>query len=481
MKKNLEIDSYLEEFSKRGFVIDIDAVEEDVKDTAVMKQVHALLSFVDEKGLKLTTRGKLPTKVVQELVNIMPDIHTQKFMHISKRFIEDEQVASQRIRNVCQVAKLVRVKQGRLLRGGLYKSFMDASPADQFAYLYFVYGQLNFAYFDGHQDEALSTMIQYHFLQTIRDAEVMYRQTEVYVALFEHQHGWIREEIEAHIKPKHYRDQDIFDVFSNIVELRLIKHYFVLFGFLSEKELGEGFDKVYVTQKTPLLDSFLQAQKQIDTTVLLTPKKIKEYIEEATKQGINVEALQMDVAFLCIRCMDNSLYAEDIAIENIVKKYKVIGTKAEAYTTIFRTISYSIQESIKYFTRLEVQGGKEGDKDKFKQFIDALYLLLSIEKPRKVFNQLNANSFLLMEYLFMIFNLDSQDAAIEDRLKNLLNQEVNEDLNAYIYVLLNLDKKSKKLKRMNKAFEGLVKETLILMLIVIMSVRTFMEDNDATY
>jgi len=64
--------------------------------------------------VKLTAKGKLPSKIVKEIALCQPSLRENSMLSFTKRYIEDEQVATQRVRNLCEVAKLVRVVKGKI-------------------------------------------------------------------------------------------------------------------------------------------------------------------------------------------------------------------------------------------------------------------------------------------------------------------------------------------------------------------------------
>lgn len=115
-----EIISKLEQFA--GINIDPVFLEKVQIDAPILKRVALLLEAVGDKGLKLTTKGNLPTKVVKALAFCAPTLSESRYTHFAKRFLEEEQPAAQRTRVVCEVGKLLRVSKGKLMPGTMAKA-----------------------------------------------------------------------------------------------------------------------------------------------------------------------------------------------------------------------------------------------------------------------------------------------------------------------------------------------------------------------
>lgn len=119
--------------------------------------------------MKLTAKGKLPSKIVKEIALCQPSLRENSMLSFTKRYIEDEQVATQRVRNLCEVAKLVRVVKGKMIQGSMYKAYLQAQRYERYLYLFDRYKKLNLGYFDRHQEEDISSKIIHIMMQMLRD------------------------------------------------------------------------------------------------------------------------------------------------------------------------------------------------------------------------------------------------------------------------------------------------------------------------
>lgn len=475
MKNQLNIDTYIDELEKMGITLDIENIEEMVVGTPIMKHLDILLSFIDDKGLKLTPKGNLPAKVVKEIALCVPDLHTQSFLELSKRFVEHEQVAVQRVRNLAEVAKLVSITAGKMKRGKFYERFMQSTPQEQYTYLFFCYGSLNLGYFDGYQKEEITFKICYVLLQYIRDNTSMFREASVYLEFLYNDYPAVVGMIEQDIEVGTY-NKNIFEKYAAIVKKRLFSNTYVPFGLVEEKEEENGLNKVYTTQKTALLDAFIVPKNNIELNNLLAVANIKELSRQARELKIENDALFVDIVFLLMLCMKDDLYQHDAAVNTIISDRKIIGTAKEKQYTFYMNVSHHVTDTFRYFTRLERKGGSEGDTDRFKSWIDALYFLLPKDKPRVLFNTLAYSPVLFANRVSKLYDLDMQDKSFESKLFASVDKEVGEDIGGYFYAMDVLDKRSLKVKRITKEFEGMVKETLVLMNLAVMSIYTYERD-----
>lgn len=475
MKTKLNIEMYIDELHKMGIDIQLNKINGLVNDVPIMKQTHILLSFVGDKGLKLTAKGNLPSKVVKEISLCSPDLHTQSFLEVSKRFIEDEQVPVQRVRNLAEVAKIISTRSGKMKYGVMYKEFIHATPEEQYIYLFFCYGILNLGYFDGYQEEEITPKIFYLLLQYIRDSTSVFRESEVYLAFLYNDYPHLVEMIEDEIEVHTY-DDDSLSTYAGIAQKRLFRNAYVPFGLLEEIEEGKGLFKTYETQKTVLLDALIIPRNSIEVENVLTVKKMKNLEQKAKELKIESDTLFVDIVFLLMLCMKDDLYEHEAAVDTIMSDKKIIGKIKEKHYDFYIALSHKVTDTFKYFTRLEVKGGSEGDMDRFKSWIDALYFLLPKSKPRNLFKTLVYTPVLFANRIAKLYDLDIQDASFESQLLATVDKDVGEDISAYFYMMDVLEKRSLKVKRITKEFEGIVKETLTLMNIAVMSIHTHERD-----
>ncbi len=86
----------------------------ELKDIPLLEGINTLLNTIDAKGLKLTQKGFLPTKVVKSVVEVASTTADERFLKYQTRFYEEEHFSASLVRTVTEVLKLVRVQKGKL-------------------------------------------------------------------------------------------------------------------------------------------------------------------------------------------------------------------------------------------------------------------------------------------------------------------------------------------------------------------------------
>lgn len=471
--KTLEIEKIIDEMDDVASIkINPNFLNREEVNSPILKQVDLLLNSIGEKGLKLTAKGNLPTKVVKELVLCCPTESDAKYFKFTKRFIEDEQIPAVRVRVLCEVAKLIKVSKGKMHHTKLAQVYMKASDAEKFIYLLWQFAEVNLAYFDRMQDLPLVNGIAFIMLQIIRDRPKMFREPKVYNAFFVEEFSIIVDKIVKEIKVDSYFPKDPFDEFESMVELRLFKNFFVPFGLVEER--GADYKEVYECAKTELLDALLMPVGMVDESIMLNKKSLHTFQQRIKKENLDIE-LFGDFCYIYVQGARYPLVPASVIADNMVVAKRHIGSLAEKEKAFYLDFANAIEQTLKYFTRLEVKGGgSRGDemKHQFHSFIDGLYALLPKEKPFKTVEAMRSAMFYFMDMLTNVYGVSLLSSDIYTECKKHFGEEAIEDIGAVVFTLGELETKGVKFKRVNRKFETMVKEALMAFILGVMSIHT---------
>ena len=125
--KKLPIAKCINDLKETRMIVTLDKLQDTPIDVPIMVQLDILLDAIDEGGLKLTSKGKLPTKVVEQIAKCRPSSDRVFQLKMAKRFLEDEHVSAQMSRNLATVSKILKVSKNKLMRGSMYEAYRSAS------------------------------------------------------------------------------------------------------------------------------------------------------------------------------------------------------------------------------------------------------------------------------------------------------------------------------------------------------------------
>ncbi len=474
--KTLQINKIIKELESLGFNINPDFLTDDQMDAPILEQVDLLLGAIPEKGLKLTQKGNLPTKVVKEIALCCPSGSEGRFLKYTKRYLEEEQVSVGRARVVCEAGKLVKIVKGKMLPGSMAEAYRAAGSAEKYLYLLWFYGKVNLGYFDRMQETELIDSLAFLLLQIIRDKQVMFRSVDAYSAFLIDTFPDIAERVEEEIEPDSYFSEDSFDEFERMLKIRLCKNYYLPFGLIEEQ--GWEYGEAYECCKADLLGRLLLPHDAVDTTVILNKKQFHLLAQRIKKERLDID-LFYDYCFIYAGCAQYPLEPTELIVEELMKHARVIGTVAAAKKQFYYEFIDAIRQTLKYFTQLEVKGGGsagESMKAEFISMVDGLYLLLPKDKP---FNMINAIQSIPLFFLNMLATVHQIDAGPDfyAQCEKRFDKETAEDIGAVIFLMGELRKKSKKFKRINANLESMVKEAIMAFVIAVMSIHTYQLDH----
>ena len=472
MKKRLATDEIVADLTQMGFMIDSESLKSVPIDVPIIKQVALLLSYLEEKEIKLTAKGKLPSKIVKELAFCDPSEGEADRLSVFNRFIEDEQRAAQRTRNLCEVAKLVKVSKGKMKKATMYQAYKDAPLHEKYIYLFDNYKKLNLGYFDGYQEEEITSSMIFIMMQQLRDKQKSFRTPAVYLAFLLDDFPLIKSDIEQHIQESSWQ-KDVYDIFDDIMSMRLFKNYLQPFGLIQGR--GEDYSEVYEVEKTALLDALLLPLNAIDITRVLDKKSLSAFEREA--KTIGIESLFDDFSFFYMLCMSVSFFSPQEEAKKRVKSKKLLGAIVEKQELFYSEFASCVIETFKHFTQLETKGGGNTNmQGAFESFVDGLQAILPKETPFSMIQSLVMSVLFFAQNMRESYGVQMQEMDFLQQLEERFNEEVIEDVGVYLYQVEQFEKKFKKSKRINAKMQDSSKKVLTLMVLAVMSIHTFEKD-----
>ena len=477
--KTLQIDLIIEELDEVAAVkVHPDFLHKEEIDAPLLKQVDMLLDAVGEKGLKLTAKGNLPTKVVKEITLCCPTLSEGRYLKWTKRFLEEEQVSVMRARVVCEVGKLLKVTKGKIAHSSMSKAYRSASQAEKFIYLVWQFTKVNLGYFDRMQEESLSSGISLILMQMVRDKPKMFREAKVYTAFLLDAFPQLVDAIEEEITPDSYFSEDPYDEFEHMVQIRLFGNFFIPFGLVEEQ--GVGMDEVHEYAKTELLETFLLPHDEINTSNILNKKELRLFSQRIKKEKLDVNLFH-DFCFIYAHAARYPLKPSGMIAEDLVKAKRMIGTAAKIHEVFYMDLAKATEQTLKYFTQLEVKGGgsrADSMQSDFLSFIDGLYAVLPNDKPYNMIQVMQAIPLFFIDMLSTVYGIDITSKDFYTECKKHFDNETVEDIGAVIFVMGELQKKAKKFKRINTNMESMVKEAITAFVLAVMSIYTDQMDRN---
>ncbi len=470
--KTLQIDKIVDEMDKLNLKINPNFYNIEQIDAPILKQVDFLLNAVGDDGIKLTVRGNLPTRVVKEIALCCPTLSEKVYLGFSKRFLEEEQVSAMRARSVCEVGKLLKVSKGKMHLSTMAQAYMNASEPEKFIYLVWQFGQVNLEYFDRMQESPLVWSISFLLMQIVRDNVKMFREVNVYTTLLIDGFPGVADKIEKEIVPDAYFSQDPFDEFETLVKLRNFKNFFVPFGLMDEK--GVRYNEVYVCCKSDLLQSFLLSANEIDTSIILNKKQFHAFAQRIKNVKLDIDLFH-DFCFIYVNFARYPLEPSESVVKNLIKTKRLIGTVASTHEAFYSDLVNAAEQTIRYFTRLEVKGGRHRGNEmqnEFISFVDGLFALLPKESPHTLMESMQLAAFFLLDMLVKVYGIDTTASNFHAECRKHFDEECVEDIGTAFFIMGELAKKIKKSKRITAVLDDMTKEALITIVLAVMSMHT---------
>jgi len=357
------------------------------------------------------------------------------------------------------------------------EAYMNASDAEKFLYLLWTFGRVNLGYFDRMQETSLTSDIAYIMLQLVRDKEEMFREPKAYTAFLLDAFPKLADEVEEIIEMETLFDEDPYEAFESLVELRLFQNFFVPFGLVEER--GVDYKEVYECKKTELLEEMLLPFDALDTDALLNKNTLHKFAQRIKKEGLEINLFH-DFCYIYGHGARYPLKPVFMIVDDLIAAKKVIGTKAEKERAFYTDLAHGVEQTLRYFTQLEVKGGgSRGDEmqREFLSFVDGLYALLPKEKPIKMIEAMRSVTFFFMDMLVNVYHIDVSSPDFYAECEKHFSNETIEDIGAVIYTMGELETKGIKIKRVNQKLEKMAKEGLITFILGVMSIHTGEKDS----
>lgn len=472
--KKLPIVKCISDLKESRMTVTPDKLQDTPIDVPIMLQLELLLDAIDERGLKLTTRGKLPTKVVEQIARCRPSLDREFQLKMAKRFLEDEHVSAQMSRNLATVSKILKVSKNKLMKGSMYEAYRSASRSEQFIYLFHAYLDLNLGYFDRAKEENITIDMRFIMLQLIRDKQQMDRPMAAYQDMLLVEYPFFVNEIELEI-PAEY-GKDAFDAFEFILELRLFKHFYLPFGLISETAHKAQYGHDYSYEKTTLLENFIAPVDMIDTALLLNKKRFSYFSQQIKSHHLDVD-LTHDFLYFYMLCIYGALEDIDKSVSEIMKQVKAIGSMTEKYEHFYGELASGVLNTFKHFTQIELKGGGSRDmKGDYIAFRDGVYATLSKETPYKLMQSFSSSVYFFALSLKNGYDLDISSPNFFEEATSEFSDEVMDDIGNFLYISNELKKRCTKSKRINHKIESTAKDAIHAMLMSVMSIYTYEKD-----
>ena len=108
----------------------------------------------------------------------------------------------------------------------------------------------------------------------------------------------------------------------------------------------------------------------------------------------------------------------------------------------------------------------------FISLIDGLYSVLPNDKPHNMMVAMQAIPLFFLEMLITVYKIDITSKDFYAECKKHFNEETIEDIGAVIFSMGELEKRTKKFKRINAKMQEMVKEAITLFILAVMSIHT---------
>jgi len=493
--QKFNISEIITSLEKKNLILadDFISIDESELKVSILDQMDAFLNAIDEKGLKLTAKGKLPTALVKEISLVNPSYEDQRYLQFTKRFIEDESLSAQRVRILAKHLKLVKTLKNRLFLTNKAKVYQALRASEKFLVVFESFLSLNLGYFDRYEPFDLLNEIAPLYLHTITEQEKAYRTVEDYDKYFFEKNANLEmpiilnfikvarltldegETIDSKEKIAEVGRRDL----SKYIQLRLFERFFALFGLIEER--GDRYNKErgelepYEAQKTPLLDKFIKPQEVVDKNLLLTKKMMHSFKIEIKEEKLLIENLFYDAVYLMSTLGNYPFPSTSVVVKNIIKQKMIIGTQADKQTQLYTSLYEGLKTAILLFTQFTMSNtDKEQLRKMFEEFIDAVVLLVDInKKPFVIYKEFEAMPMFLFDLLSKEYGINLKAGNLEEIVAKHFNKEVSEDLEVFFSHLALLQKQSKKLKRVTKEYRLLIKDTIQSYILVIFSLYTY--------
>lgn len=438
-------------------------------DVPLLKGVNLLLESIDTKGLKLTQKGFLPTKIVKSIVEVAATVAEERFIQVQTRFYEEEHLSANMARVVSEALKLTKVQKGKILLTKKGNEFLNLTPHQQYVVLFNIMLGINIGYFDRHQEAMCVHNSSVIMLQVLRDKEGDFRAADVYTALLLDSYPMLEDSIES-LELLDYGEKNQLDIFASIAETRLFERLYLSLGLVEMKVAK--YPKVDTFVKSELLDNLITEKHAINKELVLSKKLVKNLQGEIRKNKLEINLFEVTM-YLFAQYTHLPLAPEQSVIDTLMLKHSVIGTLRSSYESFYGTLISSILTTYDEFTQLDTVGASRDNlMDEYMHMIDTLFYLVNTPKPFNTVGNLHILPAFIFDILKLHHNLDqfTKDFVLE--CSKIFDEEFAMDVARLMLLLKGLQKNSKKLKKSKPKFEQGVKEFLQTYLMIVLELRS---------
>lgn len=435
----------------------------------LLKGITLLVQSIDTKGLKLTGKGFLPTKLVKSIVEVAATESDKRYLSVQTRFYEQENLSAHMARVVAETLKLVKIQKGKLLLTKKSDEFLSLNSHEQYIVLLNIIFGINLGYFDRHQEAMCVHNSSVIMLQLLRDKDKDFRTVEVYTAILLDSYPALDDAIDT-LELLTYGEKDQLDIFTNITEIRLFERFYLPLGLVEMKTAKYPQQDTFA--KSELLEHIINEMHAINKDLVLNKKLFKTFQDDIRKEKLDINLFEVTM-YLFAQYTHIPNPPKSKVIENLMQKHFVIGTLKTNYENLYEKLIESVLATYEEFTQLDTIGAKREDlMDEYMHMIDTLFYLVNTPKPFNTVSELHILPALIFDILKLHHNIDqlSQDFILE--CSKVFGEEFAMDLGQLMLLLEKLQKDAKKLKKSKPNFEQGVKEFLQTFMMIVLELRS---------
>ena len=438
-------------------------------DVPLLRGITFLLNSTDEKGLKLTSKGFLPTKVVKGIVEIAHTEADKRFLSVQSRYYEEENLSANMARVVAESLKIIRVQKGKLLLTKKAQEFLSLTSPKQYIVLLNIMLGINIGYFDRHQEALCVHNSSLILLQLLRDKTRDFRTVAVYAALLLDSYPMLEDGIDE-LEMLDYGEKDRLDIFISIAETRLFERLLLPLGLINMKPYDYTQEDEFA--KSALLDLLIEEKYAINKELVLSKRLIKEFKDNIRTSNIEINLFE-DLMFLFAQFSHIPLAPTQMVIENLMQKKPVIGTLKKSYESLYANMIESVTTTFDEFTQLDTTGGNRDDlMREYQNMLDALYSLVVTPKPFTTVQKLQILPAFIFDTLQFHYKIDITGQDFILQCAKVFDEEFAQDIGQLILLLNQLEKDAKKLKKSKPNFEQGIKELLQVYMMIVLELRS---------
>ncbi len=436
----------------------------------LLEGVNTLLKNIDTKGLKLTQKGFLPTKVVKSIVEVANTTAGERFLEHQTRYYEAEHFSASLTRVVADVLKLTKEQKGKLFITKKGNEYLALDKHQQYIVLFNIMLGINMGYFDNRQEAICVHNSSLIMLQLLRDKSRDFRTVDVYTAILLESYPMLDNEIEK-LEPYGYIEKEPFDIYVSIAEIRLFKRLFLPLG-LVEMKVGKSYTDSNKYAKSELLDNLIEAKHVIKKELVISKKIIKEFQETIGVKKLKIDLFE-ETLFLFAQFAYVPISPTNVVIENLMQKHSVLGTLKNDYEDFYKKLIESVLTTFEEFTQLDTVGAKRDDLVKeYMQMMEAFVKLVQTPKPFTTIQRLEIIPIFIFDILKLHYDIDFLQEDFILVLEKRFDKEFAMDVGNLMLLLQQLQKDAKKLKKNKPNFMQGIKEFIQVYFMIVFEIRS---------